>query len=70
MRPINLVDRPHPNFTFLRPTGQRINKSVAWLVACKHCGREQLVGSSQVVRGSHARCIYCQAPKELDSRRP
>lgn len=68
MRPINLMDFEHAVFEFIRPTDVRIHKSIAWLVRCKHCGKEQLVGSSEVKRGAHARCIACMIPKEIATR--
>lgn len=68
MKPIDLTNLEHKNFKFIRPTEHRINNSVAWLVECKHCGHQQLVGSSQVKRGTHASCVLCQARKELETR--
>ena len=68
MRPLDLRDEVHKNFFFIKPTKERINNSVAWRVKCRHCGKEQLVGSSQVKRGTHARCVYCQIPQETTHR--
>ena len=70
MRALDLKGLDHPTFIFIRPTDRRINNSVAWLVECKVCGSEQLVGSSQVKRGTHATCVQCHGEKELDRRRP
>jgi ribosomal protein S27E len=68
MRAIDLTHFEHAVFEMIEPTDKRIHKSVAWRVRCKHCGKEQLVGASEVKRGAHARCIYCQIPKEINAR--
>ncbi len=68
MRALDLTDLEHPNFRFICKTLIRINHSIAWLVECKHCGKDQLVGSSQVKRGTHMRCIACQIPNETNKR--
>lgn len=65
MRKVDLTGREHETFTFLYPTTERINKSVAWLAQCKHCGAKQLVGAHQVNRRAHCRCVVCQiAPSQ------
>ncbi len=69
MRALDLKGLDHPTFIFIRPTDRRINNSVAWLVRCKKCDHEQLVGSSQVKRGTHATCVKCHGEEELDRRR-
>lgn len=68
MRAIDLRGLEHAVFEMIDPTDKRIHKSVAWRVRCKNCGKEQLVGANEVKRGAHARCIYCQIPKEITSR--
>ena len=69
MKPLDLNQFKHKNFVFIAPTDQRISNSIAWRVRCKHCGKEQLIGSSQVKRGTHVRCIYCQIPDEINNRK-
>jgi hypothetical protein len=68
MKQLDLTNFEHPVFEFIRPTAQRIHKSVAWLVRCKHCGKRQLVGAAQVRARMHNRCIHCMIPKETVSR--
>lgn len=68
MRPIDLTTLSHAVFEFKFPTERRINRSVAWLAVCKHCGKEQLVGAAQVKSGQHAKCIGCQKMDEITSR--
>lgn len=68
MRSLDLTGLAHPNFVILYKTTVRINKAVAWVVRCKHCGVEQLAGSSQLKRGTQSRCIKCQIPKTLEPR--
>lgn len=69
MRAIDLTNYEHAVFKFLQPTKERLNRSVAWLAECKLCGKQQLVGASQVKHGQHARCIYCGIPSEINSRK-
>lgn len=68
MKSLDLRDEDHPVFKFLHPTDLRINGSVAWLAECKTCHKQLLVGSSQVKRGTHNRCIFCQEKKTHDRR--
>ena len=69
MRALDLRTLEHPQFVFIEPTSKRINKSVAWRVRCKRCGKESLVGASQTTRNSHRRCIHCQIiPTEINRR--
>jgi len=58
----------HPVFIFIAAATKRLNKSVAWIAKCKKCGHKQLVGSSQIKRGTHASCVKCQLKAELDKR--
>jgi hypothetical protein len=68
MRNLDLSTIDHPVFVFLNPTEERINGSVAWVAECKTCHKQQLVGSSQIKRGTHNRCIFCQLENNLDRR--
>lgn len=70
MKQLDLTKIKHPVFKFLHPSpgGERINGSVAWVAQCKTCGKQQLVGSSQIKRGTHNRCIFCQLEHNLDRR--
>ena len=69
MKALDLSHEWHPNFIFVEPTAVRINHSVAWVVVCKHCHKQQLVGSSQARRRSHNRCVYCQIPAAAQPRK-
>jgi len=68
MKALDLRGVEHPVFIFMTPTDRRINKSVAWEVECKLCHTLQLVGSSQVKRGTHASCIKCGIIAEVSRR--
>jgi hypothetical protein len=68
MKAIDLSNTEHAVFEFLRPTDQRINRSVAWVAQCRQCGQKQLVGASQVRCGQHAACISCTAQQEINHR--
>ena len=68
MKALDLLGVDHPVFILIAPTDRRINKSVAWIAKCKKCGHKQLVGSSQVKRGTHASCVKCQLAEELNKR--
>lgn len=56
------------NLVALRPTDQRINRSVAWIVRCKTCGKEQLAGCDQLLRKRHTQCIYCKLEPRIARR--
>jgi len=68
MKALDLRGVEHPVFIFMTPTEKRINKSVAWIAQCKKCGTKQLVGSSQVKRGTHAGCVRCDILAEVAKR--
>ena len=68
MKVLDLSTINHPVFKFLHPTEERINGSVAWVAECKTCHKQQLVGSSQIKRRTHNRCIFCSTDQELSRR--
>jgi len=68
VKALDLRGFEHDTFIFIAPTDRRINKSVAWEVECKKCGHHQIVGSSQVKRGTHVCCIKCDILAEAARR--
>ena len=68
MKRLDLTGASHEVFEFIEPTEHRLHKSVAWRARCKKCGREQLVGASQINSRAHTRCVYCMIPKEINAR--
>jgi siroheme synthase (precorrin-2 oxidase/ferrochelatase) len=68
MNPLDLTTLNHPTFIFIRPTDERLNRSVAWIAECRRCHKQQLVGAHQVKSGHHTRCLYCDINPETQKR--